>query len=367
MNHSPAGEPDGSNPDRKPRPTSPAPKGGVDGNLQSNLEPAAEVERIAQSVDQLVAGASPGELAAAAAPLREMAASATDMAQTVKQAIGRDIEAAESSELDSLLDGVFEDVAAVLGSVDSLSTEKSAAPKAHNNVPMAASTAVQTAPAGPSAVTELASVDESTAAELDTLLSAGFDTVDDVLQVVFDKQASKVGAPSLAADSIEAVAPGTSVTVEVPVAPVAQAIPAPAKEAPKVAVVAAPTVVVAPIPTGPKAQPAATQVPASKASAPPAPVAASSASPSLASNKTASPAPTAAVEQPNSPPVATPPPKKPLIELFVRMDAPLRATLSQLNYPLRFMPPAARRTVDFVALTMVIWVPIVWFVALFVL
>jgi len=44
----------------------------------------------------------------------------------------------------------------------------------------------------------------------------------------------------------------------------------------------------------------------------------------------------------------------------------LIGTLKGLNYPLRFLPESTRTMVDFVALTLVFWVPIVWMLVLFV-
>jgi hypothetical protein len=39
--------------------------------------------------------------------------------------------------------------------------------------------------------------------------------------------------------------------------------------------------------------------------------------------------------------------------------------LQAISYPLRFVPPPLRPIVDWVALSLVFWVPIVWIVALF--
>ena len=41
--------------------------------------------------------------------------------------------------------------------------------------------------------------------------------------------------------------------------------------------------------------------------------------------------------------------------------------LEGVNYPLRLLPDPARQIVDWIALTLVFWVPITWVIALFVI
>jgi hypothetical protein len=45
----------------------------------------------------------------------------------------------------------------------------------------------------------------------------------------------------------------------------------------------------------------------------------------------------------------------------------VRPVLQAMSFPLRFVPPSLRPMVDWIALSLVFWVPIVWIVVLFVM
>ena len=52
---------------------------------------------------------------------------------------------------------------------------------------------------------------------------------------------------------------------------------------------------------------------------------------------------------------------------FEIIEPPLVTVLSGLNYPLRMIPERLRPAVDWLALSLVFWVPIVWVLAMFVM
>lgn len=53
--------------------------------------------------------------------------------------------------------------------------------------------------------------------------------------------------------------------------------------------------------------------------------------------------------------------------LWAKIEPPLIAILRPVSYPMRFVPSSMKPVVDWVALSLVIWVPIVWVLAVFVL
>ncbi len=53
--------------------------------------------------------------------------------------------------------------------------------------------------------------------------------------------------------------------------------------------------------------------------------------------------------------------------LWAKIEPPLIAILRPASYPMRFVPSSMKPVVDWVALSLVIWVPIVWVLAVFVL
>jgi hypothetical protein len=100
-----------------------------------------------------------------------------------------------------------------------------------------------------------------------------------------------------------------------------------------------------------------------------------------ASPPPATEAPADRTPQPEPKPAAEAPPAEPAPEdeaaaleptelvppIWTRLEPVIRAVLGVLNYPLRFVPPPVRPIVDWIALSLVFWVPIVWIVALFVI
>ena len=66
-------------------------------------------------------------------------------------------------------------------------------------------------------------------------------------------------------------------------------------------------------------------------------------------------------------PVGEPASSEPKIPLLARIEPHIVAVLRGVNYPLRFVPAKARPIVDWLALSLVFWVPIVWIMALFVI
>jgi hypothetical protein len=340
-----------------------------------STSPDEELSRISRTLDELLASTPPEDLAAAGAggALEAAASTSSELASVVDAAIQNDSEAAPPAgapgghvadtqrqdasaahELESILDGVFEDVAAVLGTLqptagsDAMPPSYAAPHAAHAaEQPLASNNPVH--PAG-----ELAAMDAAIASDLDAALSGGFDTVDDVLSDVFQKQASMVG-DAQSTDSIalaDAIAQGEQPRIPTPApTPTVAQQKAPATPASPPATTAS-----APAPKIAPGQPASTAQQSSIAITPvPAPAIAASTDKPVQPLQSGNPTPATAA-------LPTAPERPPR-----NIDAIMRAALSQLNFPLRLLPKSARTIVDFVALTLLFWVPIVWALALFVL
>ena len=79
------------------------------------------------------------------------------------------------------------------------------------------------------------------------------------------------------------------------------------------------------------------------------------------------------VPEPPAPPPADDMPEPVQVELAKNEEPAPRGTppklvrlLAAMNYPVRLLPPPARAVVDWIALSLIFWVPIVWLIAILV-
>ena len=180
----------------------------------------------------------------------------------------------------------------------------------------------------PSASQTLSEVDESLAEDVDNLLQGDFESIDAVLDGVFEEQATIV---QRLGEKLPPPAPAPAPPTEAPVA----------LEAPP-----SPPVEVAPVEPVAAAEPQAIPEPV------PAPVAIE---PEPAPVKVQRP-----VRDPAPVPAAQPKtPRKPSA-LAARLLPPIVRVLSTMNYPLRSLPSGFRTIIDWAALSLLVWVPIVW-------
>ncbi|MEE8507711.1 MAG: hypothetical protein V3T07_01490, partial [Myxococcota bacterium] len=162
---------------------------------------------------------------------------------------------------------------------------------------------------------DLAEIDQAIADDLDGLVPGGYESVDDVLQGVFEEVATLVQE---------------------------------AENAPAVV------------------HPAAETKPADPGETPPA------AAP--APSEAATPKPAKTDRDPAPPADAPPEPTERMVELkrkarsvWSAVEPTVVVVLKGANYPLRFLPDPVRQIVDWIALTLVFWVPITWVIALLVI
>ena len=180
------------------------------------------------------------------------------------------------------------------------------------------STASPLEPAGASTqIVDMAQLDQAIAEDVDTLMPGGYESVDDVLQGVFEEVATLVQE----AENAPAVVHGSA--EHKPAAPV----PAPADPA-----AAAPASAGARPP-----EPADTDPPGQREKAPPEPT-------------------DRIVEL-----------KRRALSVWSVAEPTVVRVLEGVNYPLRLLPDPMRQIVDWIALTLVFWVPITWVIALFVI
>ena len=179
-------------------------------------------------------------------------------------------------------------------------------------------------------------VDQAIAEDLDTLLQGSYESVDDVLQGVFEEQATLV-QPT---DDAPAVVQSSE--------------PAREKETPAASEPA-------PAPQAPPSESASDQ--------PPADAAAATVS---EQDSIASPVPEPVVEprkplaEPDPPQQARQPRERRIGAgmLWTSVRPVVMMTLGLVNFPLRFVPASLRPIVDWIALSLVFWVPITWMIAM---
>ena len=166
-------------------------------------------------------------------------------------------------------------------------------------------------------VVDMAQLDQAIAEDIDTLMPGGYESVDDVLQGVFEEVATLVQE----AENAPAVVHGSA--EQKPAAPV----PAPADPAAG-----------APASAGARPlEPADTDPPGQREEAPAEPT-------------------DSIVEL-----------KRRALSVWSVAEPTVVRVLEGVNYPLRLLPDPARQIVDWIALTLVFWVPITWVIALFVI
>ncbi|MHC4106832.1 MAG: hypothetical protein ACYSTY_01975 [Planctomycetota bacterium] len=204
-----------------------------------------------------------------------------------------------------------------------------------NDAPVGAG--VYEAPASATAHEAVDQVDQAIAEDLDALLQGGYESVDDVLRGVFEEQATLVqpadDAPAVVQSSDPAREEETPAASE----------PAPAPEAPPIASAF----------DQPPADPAVVTMsePDSRSSPQPEPRA-------EPREPTAEPGPPQQARQPRE--------RSGGAGMLWRTARPVvMVTLGLVNFPLRFVPASLRPIVDWIALSLVFWVPITWMIAMF--
>jgi hypothetical protein len=190
---------------------------------------------------------------------------------------------------------------------------------------------------------ELSKVDQAIAADADALLQGDFETIDAVLEGVFEEQAALVqmDAKSPAANP-RALASSRAATPPVPSTPTT--VPPPTE----------PIAAVTPVETKPPEPVAVAAVVAEPAFSPSAEAAQHHAAVSSMPVESEARVEVTAPVQPTTP--------RPAIVAVLK-----RAAVSMLlavNYPLRFIPAPHKPIVDWIALSLVGWVPVVWILAL---
>ncbi len=344
-------------------------------------EPDAELAHITRTLDDLLEAAAPDELTGVQREIDELRDAAAEIESLAQGAAGHAPQPDEPAALESILDGVFEDAAVVLGTVETTRIESTAAqilpPGASPNqsppVPAASPAPAPASPQGEQSgadaenASQLASIDASMAAELDAVLEGGFETVDEVLNVVFEAQATVVGEVSQPTDAISELQAAPAAMT----APPQQDEPSPAiVESPAPAIAAAPapgkTPAPSPPPPPPGAQDAIVAAAMDAARSDAAPPSAKRRSAPTRGERSEADEPDGSQEESHAS-VQAIVVRRPVREYLTRLEPVARLVLSQLNYPLRLLPRRARTVVDFIALTLIFWVPIVWIVALFIM
>jgi len=273
-----------------------------------------------------------------------------------------------SGQSEQSLDELFDKAGELLRTIDETSREVTATD----------STAAPPSAPEPRTLSEL---DQSLAANLDVLMEADYQSIETVLDGVFEEQAvlvQKLGEPPpppppepapVAAEAQPPHAPpmpasDVAAQASQPPAPVSASSVEPAMASTLTSAVAAnePAQAVA-APTKPEASEAT----ANSAAPPKAAV--------LKLAESPSPEPARVVEKPQEP---VPVPerrqeaqasqassiKSRMASLVDRAARPAIGVLILMNYPLRFVPPKLRPAIDWIALSLLAWVPIVWIMVL---
>ncbi len=187
------------------------------------------------------------------------------------------------------------------------------------------------------AVDQVEQVDQAIAEDLDTLLQGSYESVDDVLRGVFEEQATLVQPADDAPAVVQSAEPPRA--LETPAA----SEPAPEPQSPPSASA-----------TGqPAADDAAASVSEPDSRGDPEPE-----FPGKPRKPSADPRPLQQARQPRE--------RSSGAGMTWRLVRPMvMMTLGLMNFPLRFVPASLRPILDWIALSLVFWVPITWMIAMF--